>query len=455
MNQLQVGFSRINIDPHLGIGVFGYYKPRFATGYLDELKASAVCLAMGDKRILLLSVDTCEIKEEPDRRFRTAVSEATGIPFENIFLHSIHTHTGPWIEHNDMFECDDTPNFEYQTELCKRLVDVSILAAQDLKPAKMGFIVGQAPDRVAYIRRYKMKDGRTCTCPPINDPLIDHALGELDQRVNVLRFDREGGDTIVFMNYGIHSDTLNTSELSPDFCGVMRDTFERCVPGTKMVFFCGCQGDVGSTHVWPAPGDMNDTEISFDNEMKSPGMCRFVGRALCGSVLQVYDKVEYVDVDDIEILHNFIDVPSNMPTEKDDMEKAHLYNKLHEEGRDEEIPFEAMELTTVVAEVRRLCMLEHGPESFRMDLTGVKIGPVALVGIPGEPFTQIGVEIKKTEGWKCILPVCLTNGAQEYFPTTEAYAEGGYEARECMFKAGVAERIVDGSRELLNRLNKS
>jgi len=452
MNKLNVGFARVNIDPHLGIGVFGYYKPRYATGYLDELKATAVALTMGEKKIILLSVDTCEIKEGPDRRFRTAVSEATGVDYENVFLHSIHTHTGPWLEHNDMFECDDAPNYEYQDFLCKRLVDVALLAMNDLKPAKMGFCVGWAPERVAYIRRYKMKDGRTCTCPPVGDPLIDHPLGELDQRVNVLRFDREGGDTVVFVNYGLHSDTLNTNELSPDFCGVMRDTFETCVPGTKMVFFCGCQGDVGSTHVWPAPGDMNDTEISFDNEMKSPGMCRFVGRALCGTVLQVYDKVEYVDVDDIGIMHNYINVPSNMPTEKDDMEKAHLYNKLHEEGRDGEIPFDAMELTTVVAEARRLCMLENGPESFRMDLTGVKIGPVAMVGIPGEPFTKIGVEIKKAEGWKCILPCCLTNGAQEYFPTTEAYSEGGYEARECMFKAGVAERIVDGSRELLNKL---
>ena len=72
----------------------------------------------------------------------------------------------------------------------------------------MGYCVGYAPERVAYIRRYRMKDGTTMTCPPINDPNIDYPLGELDHRVNVLRFDRNGGESIVLLNYGLHADTI-------------------------------------------------------------------------------------------------------------------------------------------------------------------------------------------------------------------------------------------------------
>ena len=74
---------------------------------------------------------------------------------------------------------------------------------------------------------------------------------------------------------------------------------------------------------------------------------------------------------------------------------------------------------------------------------------MALVGIPGEPFTDIGVEIKKAEGWELILPCCLTNGAMGYFPMMSAYDEGGYEARSSRFKAGVAEKIIEGAKELL------
>ena len=138
------------------------------------------------------------------------------------------------------------------------------------------------------------------TCPPINNPEIDHPIGELDQRVHVLRFDRKGGNTIILVNYGLHADTINGEMISSDFPGWMRRTLDKALDGVDTIFFNGAEGDVGSTNVNPTGGDMNDTEISFDNEMKSPGMARFVGRALAGTVLQVYDKVCYVDVDNID-----------------------------------------------------------------------------------------------------------------------------------------------------------
>ena len=113
-----------------------------------------------------------------------------------------------------------------------------------------------------------------------------------------------------------------------------------------------------------------------------------------------------------------------------------------------------MMLTTVVAEAQRMLRLENGPESFRMELSGVAIGPVVMVGIPGEPFNDIGLGIKDTEGWDVILPCCLTNGYIGYFPTMNAYTEGGYEARSSSFKAGVAERIVGESKKLLTKLKE-
>lgn len=453
MNDLKVGFSRVEINPPLGIAIFGYYKPRFAKGILDDLTLSAIAMTSGEKTVMMLSVDTCEIPIFLADGYRRQVAEAIGLSVDEIFLHATHTHTGPAIFHNVFFTSDDAPQDEYAAFLGKRMVDAAIMAMNDRKPAKMGFIVGNAPDRVAYIRRYRMKDGSTWTCPPIEDPNIDHPIGTLDQRVNVLRFDREGGDTIVFMNYGIHSDTLNIDWISPDFDCWMRRTFETAVPGTKLVFFCGAQGDVGSTHVWPEGGDMNDTEISFDNEMKSPGMCRFVGRALAGTVLQVYDKAEYVDVDSIDMLVKIVRVPSHQGT-PEQLPLAHKYKELHDADRDDMIPYTAMELTTVVAEATRICELENGPDHFDLPVTGLRIGPVAFIGVPGEPFTKIGVELKKAPGYKCVLPCCLTNGAEAYFPTQDAFDEGGYEARSSVFCPGIGETLVENGLSVLEELRQ-
>ena len=451
MRTFQVGYASVNINPPLGCGIQGYYIPRFAKGFLDDLEAHGIVLSLGETKIAMISVDTCELFAPIIARFRVAIEKATGIKGENLFISATHTHTGPLVQQTDAFEADPEPIKRYVDFLVERMVDLVKLALLDLKPAKMGFITGYAPERVAYIRLYRMKDGTTMTCPPINDPNIDGPIGELDQRCHILRFDREGGPSIVLFNYGVHADTVNGELLCSDWPGWMRRTLDKALDGVKCLCFVGCQGDVGSTHVNPCGGDMNDTEISFDNEMKSPGMARFVGRALAGTVLQVYDKVEYVDVDDLQILHKFVEVDANRPA-PEELPLAHKYKDLHDAGRDDEIPYTAMALTIAVSEAIRMCNLEFGPDTFTLELTGLKIGPVAFLGIPGEPFTEIGVRIKETEGWKQIMPVCLTNGCEGYFPSPEAYAAGGYEARSSHFKPHVSHKIVEGCKELLQQL---
>ena len=447
------GYATVNINPPLGIAVAGYYVPRYASGFYDDLTASALSLAMGEKKFLIISVDCCSVPNPVVERMKDAIIKATGIPKENIIISATHTHTGSYLVTSGSFPVDAEQITAYVDFLVNRISDLSVLALAELKPARMGYMVGRAPDRIAYIRRYKMKDGNTQTCPPINDPNIDYPIGELDQRVNVLRFDREGADSVVLLNYGLHADTVNGDVLSSDWPGWVKRTIEKALDGTKVICVMGAQGDVGSTNVHPLPGDMNDTEISFDNEMKSPGMARFVGRALAGTILQVYDKVAYIDVDDIEVIHKTLNVATNMPDKKD-LPLAHKYKELHLAGKDNEIPYEAMELTTVVAEAMRMCRLENGPETIPLNMIGLRIGSVAFIAIPGEPFTDIGRQIKDTPGWDMILPCALTNGSNGYFPMKSAFDEGGYEARTSTYRGGVAEEIIKTGKEILAELKK-
>ena len=96
--------------------------------------------------------------------------------------------------------------------------------------------------------------------------------------------------------------------------------------------------------------------------------------------------------------------------------------------------------------------LKDGPPSFPLRLMGVRIGPAAFLGIPGEPFTGIGRGIKAGSPFAITLPCSLTNGAEGYYPMKEAYDEGGYEARSSNFRAGVAELLIEESLSLLNEL---
>lgn len=80
MNTLQAGFARVNVTPMMGIGITGYYKPRFVKGVRDELELSALALTCGQTRLVLLSMDHCGIHTPEADPIRAYVAEKTGLP---------------------------------------------------------------------------------------------------------------------------------------------------------------------------------------------------------------------------------------------------------------------------------------------------------------------------------------------------------------------------------------
>lgn len=459
MNHLSVGFARVNITPMMGIGIVGYFVPRFAEGVLDDLYVNALALRADADTAVLLTLDNCGISRDVAMDFAASVSKAAGIPEEAVILHCTHTHTAPPLIdpampealNGDFTSVDPQKEKAYYEFVRSRLCDAAQFALADLKPARMGYGVGQAPN-IAFVRRFRMKDGSVQTNPGVDNPNIDHPIGDVDERVNVLRFDRES-DSIVLVNFGDHPDVVGGNLISGDWPALTRDVVEKVLDNTKCIVFNGAQGDVNHVNVHPRGGYLNGMFHDFDDVSRGYSHAQYMARVVTGGVLQAFDKVKFVDVDFISFLRRTIEVPSNMPTAEElvDAEKIHA---LHEAGRDGELPYSGMMLTTKVAEAGRMVKLKDGPESFPMELSGLAIGPVALIGLPGEPFTGIGRGLKLAEGWDLVLPCCLTNGSEGYFPMQDAYDEGGYESQSSFFKAGVAEFLIEEGTKVLNDLRK-
>ena len=456
MSNLSAGFSRIDITPMRGIGISGYYISRLAEGVLDNLYARALALSYGEKRMVILGLDILQIQTPVCNRLREEVATATGLPMDAIFIHCTHTHTGPYVDtilaQNAGLELDVEPVEEYQRFLSHRLADVACEALEDLSPARMGFAIGHASN-VAYIRRFRMKDGSVRTNPGVNNPDILAPIGELDERVSVLRFDREGKKSITLMNYANHPDVVGGNKISADWPGLSCVALEKAIDTTEAIFINGMQGDVNHVNVHPTKGFLNDLFMDFDDVARGYGHAKYMARVMAGAVMQVWDKVEYVDVDGIDFINRTVNIPSNKPA-PEEMPEARRINDLHTAGRDAELPYEGMMLTTVVADAARKVRLENAPDFFPMIFSALRIGNVALIGVPGEPFNGIGRALKKAEGWDLVIPCCLTNGSEGYFPMEDAYAEGGYEAKSSNFKAGVAEKIIAEGHDILAGFRK-
>lgn len=437
MEGLCAGFARVNITPLMGIPLAGYYETRISDGVLDELEANALALSLGQTKLIVISVDHLGIEQRWLDPIRHYVADTAGIPLEGLFVACTHTHTAPLIRQ----EATDAAQRGYLSFLQGRLADAARLALADLKPAKMGWAVGRAPG-IAFERRFRMKDGGIRTNPGVHNPDIVGPVGQPDERVSVLRFDRENAQSIVLVHFGVHPDTVGGCKVSADWPGFARRFVERAIGNVRCILFNGTQGDVNHVNVAPKEGELNDLAMDFDDVMRGYGHARHMGRTVAGAVMQVFDKVRYIPVHFLGALQRTVQAASNMPR-PEELPLARQYDKLHREHRDGEIPYEGMMLTTVVAEAERILQLEHGPEAFPLNLSVLAIGDVALLGIPGEPFAAVGQAIRAgTQDWQLVLSCCCANGYEGYFPMIDAFEEGGYEARSSIFQAGVAETIV-------------
>ncbi len=444
---MKSGFSRICITPPLGVAISGYYEERYTKGVLDDLYVNAVSFSDGETRAVIITVDVCLLSTEQCNYARRLVSERTGVAEKAIFINCSHTHTGPIIGAKSF--AHQSGDSKYDEFFYECIVKAAAESFVDMREVTLSVGTGKA-ERISFIRRFRMKDGGVQTNPGVNNPNIDRALGTPNDTVKVFKVERDDGETYVFVNFGTHADTVGGEYISGDWPAFVRETLESTLENTKCIFILGAQGDVNHINPNPTPGDRKGLEYdSFDGVPRGYEHAKHMGRKVAGAVLGIIDKTEPIDSKGICFDNERIEIPSNQDNAR--LEESRRISALYDAGRAHELPFEKMELTTVVAEANRIVGLEHGPASFPFVLSALKIGGAVFAGLPGECFVDIGREIEDRCG-ENVFVCCLTNGGDTYFPTSSAYDEGGYEARTSRLKKGGDRILTDGMAELLARV---
>ncbi len=421
----------------------GYTFLRKASAVRDPLELNALAVSDGQKTAVVLSADLLDLQDnELALVLRKRIAEAANMPVEAVYFHCTHTHLSPAFGKADP---NGETSFDGDPAYCEELIAKACVAAKtavaDLAPATIA--VGRAEaKRISFIRRFRMKDGGIRTNPGVNNPDIKEPIGLVDETVQVIRFRREGKDEIVAVNFGTHPDTVGGDAISADWPGFARRFAEKALDGVKCIFFNGALGDVNHVCVDPKPGEREGLKRDFDDVDRGYEHAKHMGRVIAGAVMSVYGKCAPVEPGEVSFSVKDVSIPSNRP-KPEDIPLARKYSQLHAAGKDAEIPFKGMELTTVVAEAGRMLRLENGPDAFAMPLSTISIGnAIRFVGIPGEPFTEIGRRIKAESSAAMTFVSCITNGYYGYFPTANASREGGYEARSSIFGPTVAEDLI-------------
>ena len=82
--------------------------------------------------------------------------------------------------------------------------------------------------------------------------------------------------------------------------------------------------------------------------------------------------------------------------------------------------------------------------------TVVLNGELAIVGVPGEPFSQHAVRLRQRAYLPCVLVFGYCNGHLLYFPTIEAASEGGYGADPPVSPVAIGAGEAMMNRALIN-----
>ena len=441
---MQAGFSRMDITPPLGTHMDGYYEERTAKGMLDPLAAS--CVAFRDPQgatALIYSLDLIHMRQDASDEARAVISKMAGVPEEAIFLACTHIHTGPNIvtrlySHNPV----------YNAWLYPQLGSMACAAIADLAPAELLTAEGTAPG-IAFIRRYRMKDGSIKTNPGYLNPNVKEPIGEADDTLRLVRIVREGREEIDLVNFQVHPDVIGGEKWSADFPGFARRTLEGALPGVKVVYLNGCQGDT------------NHIDISLDPKAperqyfpaRGYERSRYMGQVIAGGVLKIWMKaLPAGGPDRVRWCLRDLDTPLRIPDPLE-VPEAKKIVELYEAGRRDEITSDGRTVAERKTEAYRIVRLSKVEDPVKhLHMSAVSVGNVAFAGFPGEPFTDMGRGTRAASPFGMTVTCCLVNGGEGYLPMYSAFAEGGYEAVNSNLTPGVAEELVAGQAKILGEL---
>jgi len=430
--QYSVGFARLDITPPLGVDIPGGWNKKVGEGVLDPLYVNAVAFGDGERTAFILSMDMLGIYG-PMMQWKDSIAKDMDIDPDSLILCCTHSHTTPNVARP---EADPL----YDQWLYRRLCNAITMSRNDLKPLEeLAFAEDQAVG-LSFVRRFLMKNGTVVTRPPASD--MDQILrpaDENDESLRVVRFRRTGGPDIVIVNFQAHPDNIGGYLYSADFPGVMRNELEKLCENTLSIFING------------AEGQMVTDDCAAKRIPACPEKARNHGTKLAHFAAKTLKNAKPITERSLCYGHKAVRLKTKRDSSR--VPEAQRIMDLWNANRKEEIHPIAKQANYLFAESRQLLRLEANNNDYiDATISAISFCGFALLGIPGEPFNEVGKQIRANSKFPATCVSCQANASYGYYPTAKAYDEGGYESYNTPYSKGTAEQLADAADQLLASL---
>ena len=439
--KFSAGFAQVDITPDFPCSLTGYGNDpvRIHETVLDHIFMS--CTSFTDEQdntILMIAADLLCAYDPVADEIRKQVSEATGVPFDQIFLGASHTHSAPtmhvkWVPSAQPFV----------DLLIPRTVACCVESMANRKPAQL-YLGSVETKKLNYVKHYAAKHRETGEIDFVGDQfgiltgkfMLGHAT-QADETMYVLRIAREGDKDIAIVNWRGHPHftcSYTAKELSSDYIGFFREELEQ-LTGAHAVYF---QGACGNLNTWtrikregPVYANRRDMLIPFSKKLAEYAYKGYqIAEEIPTGPIRTKHLVFKARVNHAQdhLIEQAKEVSKHWYATYDDGENRKLANSL------------GLRSHLQAGAIKR--NFDRG-ETTDLPVNAMAIGDtLGMVTFPGELFDIISVGVENQSPFDTTLMIGYCNHAMGYLPAAVTYEYTSYETDTTPYAQGVGEELM-------------
>ena len=228
--------------------------------------------------------------------------------------------------------------------------------------------------------------------------------GPIDPEIITLSISQGGKPTGVIVNFACHATTLtgNNWLYTADYPGYLVESVKRVKGKDYMpMFFNGCCGNV--TQV--------DYRVGFPDTYQE---CQRIGYILGVSALEAINNEKPVSGDIVAVSKEMVPLKRMTITEEQFVWAQAVMKKVERDGMP---PLQADGIPDAQYAKDWIDMHRNQDIVDSLEVMVIRIGDAAFVGLPGEMFTEFGMDIKAKSPCRNTMVMGLANDEKGYFPT--------------------------------------
>ncbi|HTM49151.1 MAG TPA: neutral/alkaline non-lysosomal ceramidase N-terminal domain-containing protein [Bryobacteraceae bacterium] len=449
---LLAGVARADITPPVGIAHLNWgSQTHVEAAGVDPVGMYATALVLSDGRQKFAMVDIDALFANGAAAIAQRASELTGIPAGHIRLAGTHTHSGPAVSRVRGPVGTDYARYEqmlanYNAALADKIVGAIQQAHARLQPAHL--YGGRGVGSINVNRRVRADGGKPAA-------VGRNPEGFVDRELVVVRIDDARGKPLAaLVNFQCHGAVLayENKLLSPDWVGMTRKVVEQALPGALCLYFQGAAGNQG-----PVEGFTGDLDVAhrlgatlghqaaavalgIETVRRAPKFEGFVESTAYQA--KQHWRVEGPRDAALKFASKIVDVPPRAysPADIQAMEASVADARRRvEANRTAQNEARLRRVSGLLAQWRK----PPDPAPVKVQLQILRVGQVAIVAMPGEPFAEIGAAIKKASPFEVTLFCGYSSGVGgDYMPIASEYGLGGYEVERTPYGTGAAEIVI-------------